>query len=50
MPPSVNIGIRGDRSKNIREAFNDIQFTMVAHPVPGDPGDLPVPAELSAPP
>src|ERR1017187_3483943 len=30
MPPSVHLGIRGDRSKNIREAFNDIQFTMAA--------------------
>ena len=30
LPPSVNLGIRGDRSKNIREAFNDIQFTMAA--------------------
>ena len=30
LPPSVHMGIRGDRSKNIREAFNDIQFTMVA--------------------
>ena len=30
LPPSVHLGIRGDRSKNIREAFNDIQFTMVA--------------------
>ena len=28
MPPSVHLGIRGDRSKNIREAFQDIQFTM----------------------
>ena len=28
LPPSVHLGIRGDRSKNIREAFNDIQFTM----------------------
>jgi len=30
MPPSVHMGIRGDRSKNIREAFNDVQFTMAA--------------------
>ena len=30
MPPSVNLTIRGDRSKNIREAFEDIQFTMAA--------------------
>jgi HAE1 family hydrophobic/amphiphilic exporter-1 len=29
MPPSVHLGIRGDRSKNIREAFQDVQFTMV---------------------
>jgi HAE1 family hydrophobic/amphiphilic exporter-1 len=30
MPPSVHLGIRGDRSKNIREAFHDVQFTMAA--------------------
>jgi hydrophobic/amphiphilic exporter-1 (mainly G- bacteria), HAE1 family len=30
MPPSVSLMIRGDRSKNIREAFQDIQFTMAA--------------------
>ena len=30
MPPSVHLSIRGDRSKNIREAFQDIQFTMAA--------------------
>src|SRR5438045_345566 len=30
IPPNVHIGIRGDRSKNIREAFQDIQFTMGA--------------------
>jgi HAE1 family hydrophobic/amphiphilic exporter-1 len=30
MPPSVHLWIRGDRSKNIREAFGDIQFTMIA--------------------
>jgi HAE1 family hydrophobic/amphiphilic exporter-1 len=30
MPSSVHLGIRGDRSKNIREAFQDIQFTMAA--------------------
>src|SRR5437016_709794 len=30
MPPTVHLGIRGDRSKNIREAFKDIQFTMAA--------------------
>ena len=28
LPPSVHLTIRGDRSKNIREAFNDIQWTM----------------------
>ena len=26
----MHLGIRGDRSKNIREAFQDIQFTMAA--------------------
>jgi HAE1 family hydrophobic/amphiphilic exporter-1 len=30
MPPSIKLSIRGDRSKNIREAFEDIQFTMAA--------------------
>jgi HAE1 family hydrophobic/amphiphilic exporter-1 len=30
MPPSVHLSVRGDRSKNIREAFQDIQFTMAA--------------------
>ncbi len=30
IPPTVHLGIRGDRSKNIREAFHDIQFTMAA--------------------
>lgn len=29
LPPSVRLGVRGDRSKNIREAFSDIQFTML---------------------
>ena len=29
LPPSVTLGIRSDRSKSIREAFNDVQFTMV---------------------
>jgi HAE1 family hydrophobic/amphiphilic exporter-1 len=29
-PPTVHLGIRGDRSKNIRESFQDIQFTMAA--------------------
>ncbi len=28
LPPSVILNIRSDRSKNIREAFNDVQFTM----------------------
>ncbi|HZT76831.1 MAG TPA: efflux RND transporter permease subunit, partial [Vicinamibacterales bacterium] len=28
LPPSVHLTIRGDRSKNIREAFTDIQWTM----------------------
>ena len=28
IPPAVNMMIRSDRSKNIREAFNDIQMTM----------------------
>jgi HAE1 family hydrophobic/amphiphilic exporter-1 len=29
VPPSVHVTVRGDRSKNIREAFSDIQVTMV---------------------
>ncbi|MCL5746578.1 MAG: efflux RND transporter permease subunit, partial [Acidobacteria bacterium] len=29
LPPSVQLTIRADRSKNIREAFNDIQHTMM---------------------
>ena len=29
IPPSVNVRIRGDRSRNIRDAFNDIQVTML---------------------
>jgi HAE1 family hydrophobic/amphiphilic exporter-1 len=28
IPPAVNLMVRMDRSKNIRQAFNDIQFTM----------------------
>jgi hydrophobic/amphiphilic exporter-1 (mainly G- bacteria), HAE1 family len=28
MPPSIHLSVRGDRSKNIRESFHDIQFTM----------------------
>ncbi len=30
IPPTVHLGIRGDRSKNIREAFQDVKFTMAA--------------------
>jgi HAE1 family hydrophobic/amphiphilic exporter-1 len=30
IPPSAHLMIRGDRGKNIREAFQDIQFTMAA--------------------
>ena len=30
LPPSAHLIIRGDRGRNIREAFKDIQFTMVA--------------------
>jgi hydrophobe/amphiphile efflux-1 (HAE1) family protein len=29
LPPSVHLTIRGDRSRNIREAFSDIQWTMM---------------------
>src|SRR5215470_475500 len=29
LPPSVHLTVRGDRSLNIREAFGDIQVTMV---------------------
>jgi hydrophobic/amphiphilic exporter-1 (mainly G- bacteria), HAE1 family len=28
LPPAVQLGMRGDRSKNIRDAFKDIQVTM----------------------
>ena len=28
LPPSAHVTVRGDRSKNIREAFHDIQATM----------------------
>ena len=28
LPPAITLTIRGDRSKNIREAFNDVQSTM----------------------
>jgi hydrophobic/amphiphilic exporter-1 (mainly G- bacteria), HAE1 family len=30
LPPSVHLAVRGDRSRNIREAFGDIQITMLA--------------------
>jgi HAE1 family hydrophobic/amphiphilic exporter-1 len=30
LPPSVELTIRGDRSKNIRDAFEEIQFTMLS--------------------
>jgi HAE1 family hydrophobic/amphiphilic exporter-1 len=30
IPPAARLIIRGDRGKNIREAFQDIQFTMIA--------------------
>ena len=29
LPPSVHLTVRGDRSKNIRQAFGDIQLTML---------------------
>ena len=29
LPPSVHLTVRRDRSKNIREAFTDIQLTML---------------------
>src|SRR5206468_5921263 len=29
LPPSVHLSVRGDRSRNIREAFGDIQWTML---------------------
>ena len=29
LPPSVQLSIRGDRSKNIRDAFHDMQSTMI---------------------
>ncbi len=29
LPPSVHLTVRGDRSRNIREAFSDIQVTML---------------------
>jgi len=30
IPPSAKLIVRGDRGRNIREAFQDIQFTMIA--------------------
>jgi len=30
VPPSVRLTVRGDKAQNIREAFQDIQFTMIA--------------------
>ncbi|MBM3734702.1 MAG: efflux RND transporter permease subunit [Acidobacteria bacterium] len=30
LPPSAELTIRGDRSRNIREAFHDIRFTMLS--------------------
>ncbi len=30
VPPSVRLTIRGDKAQNIREAYQDIQFTMIA--------------------
>jgi len=30
MPPSIHLSVAGDRSKNIREGFRDIQVTMAA--------------------
>lgn len=29
MPPGINLGIRGDRSKNIRESFEDVKMTLM---------------------
>jgi hydrophobe/amphiphile efflux-1 (HAE1) family protein len=29
LPPAVNLMIRMDRSKNVRQAFHDVQFTMI---------------------
>lgn len=29
LPPSATLNIRGDRSQNIREAFEDVRFTML---------------------
>ena len=44
LPPSVMLRIRGDRSKTIRESFQDVQFTLIADDRHGDPRDRPVPA------
>ena len=30
VPPSVTLTVRGDKAQNIREAFQDMQFTMIA--------------------
>ena len=45
LPPSVHLTIRGDRSKNIREAFSDIQWTMLITLLLVVGGDLRVPAQ-----
>jgi hydrophobic/amphiphilic exporter-1 (mainly G- bacteria), HAE1 family len=29
LPPAVNLMVRMDRSKNVRQAFQDVQFTMI---------------------
>ena len=29
LPPTVNLALRGDRSRSIRSAFQDVQFTML---------------------
>jgi len=44
--PHRALGIRGDRSKNIRQAFQDIQFTMAATLALVHHGDFPVSAEF----
>jgi HAE1 family hydrophobic/amphiphilic exporter-1 len=30
LPPSIHLTVRGDRSKNIRQSFQDVKFTMAA--------------------
>ena len=45
LPPSVHLSIRGDRSKTIREAFKDIQMTMLVTLVLVVVRHLPVPAQ-----